>query len=58
MFVPVGTDSCICGDVPNDPIHSAPPCEWCRDADLGEPAPWWHRVWCRLATWLLVEKEK
>lgn len=59
MFGPVSCDTCVCGAAPSDPLHHAPPCEWCRGGysdfglDLGEPGPWWHRRWCRFVAWWL-----
>lgn len=58
MFGPVSFDACICGAAPNDSLHHAPPCEWCTDQDLGTPAPWWHRTWCRFVAWWLSDKKK
>ncbi len=33
------------GDEPNEP-------------ELGSPAPWWHRLWCRFVTWWFGGKGK
>lgn len=57
MFAPTLFDGCVCGDATNSSLHSAPPCDWCDDGnELGTPAPWWSRMWCRLCAWLFVAK--
>lgn len=54
---PVG--GCYCGAADPDPVHGDPPCDWCIDAgELGAPAPWWHRAWCRFVVWLLLGNPK
>jgi hypothetical protein len=50
-FGPVASGRCLCGASLADPVHGPVPCEWCEPVDVGDlgaPAPWWHRLWCRL----------
>lgn len=50
---------CLCGDAMNSSVHERPPCDWCDDGhELGAPAPWWHRMWCRFCAWWLLDKPK
>lgn len=49
----LGGEWCVCGEDEYAVIHDRPYCTDCEvpdDRELGEPAPWWHRAWCRFVT--------